>query len=86
MLLIVDDDPKFLETAEQAFTERGGVLFALDAEQARSLMGTVGVGFSAALIDLSLPTVDGFTLIREMRRQLPGSAGYCHQRRAPARA
>ena len=70
MILIVDDDPRFLAAAEQAFNERG-VLFALDAEQARSLMGSVGTNFSAALIDLSLPRVDGFSLIREMRRNYP---------------
>lgn len=71
MLLSVDDDPRFLEAAERALDERGGVLFALNAEQARSLLGKVGDDFSVALVDLALPGVDGFSLIREMHRNYP---------------
>src|SRR5215813_6035348 len=70
MLLIVDDDPRFLAAAEQALDVCGGVLLA-HADQARSLMGTVGKDFFAALIDLFLPGVGGFSLILEMRRDYP---------------
>ena len=34
-------------------------------------MGTVGKDFSTALIDLSLPGVNGFSLVREMSRTYP---------------
>jgi DNA-binding NtrC family response regulator len=71
MLLIVDDDPRFLEAAERALDEQDGVLFALDALQARSLMGMVGEDVSAVLIDLSLPRGCGTSLIREMSRDYP---------------
>jgi CheY-like chemotaxis protein len=71
MLLIVDNDPRFLEFAEQTLDEPGGVLFALNADEAMWLMGKMGLDFSAALIDLSLPGVVGFELIREIRRSYP---------------
>jgi CheY-like chemotaxis protein len=71
MLLIVDGDPRFLEAAERALDERDGVLFALNADHARSLMVAVGPEISAALINLFLPRGDGFSLIREMRREHP---------------
>jgi DNA-binding NtrC family response regulator len=71
MLLIVDADPRFLETAEHTLDERGGVLFALNAEQAKWIMGAVGHEFSAALIDLSLPSGNGPSLVREMHHNYP---------------
>ena len=72
MILIVDDDPRFLEAAERVLDQRGGgVLFALNAEHARSLMGAVGSEFSAALIDVSMPDGEGVSLIREMRHCYP---------------
>jgi CheY-like chemotaxis protein len=52
--------------------DRGrGVFFAGNAAQAKSLMGTLGAGFSVVLIDLDLPGQDGFSLIREMRSSYP---------------
>lgn len=71
MLLIVDDDPAFLETAELLLGPERGVFFAKDAEHAKSLMGSVGAAFSAVLIDLDLPGQDGFSLIQEMRKAFP---------------
>jgi two-component system, response regulator AauR len=72
MLLIVDDDPTFLERAEELLDGVGrGIFFARNAEHARELMGTVGDGFSVVMIDLDLPGQDGFSLIAEMRRRFP---------------
>jgi CheY-like chemotaxis protein len=72
MLLIVDDDPTFLERAEELLHGEGrGIFFARNAEHAKELMGTVGDGFSVVLIDLDLPGQDGFSLISEMRRHFP---------------
>ena len=70
MLLVIDDDPSFLESAESLDGEQG-VLFARDAEHAKALIGVLGRTFSMALIDLDLPGQDGFSLILEMRRMLP---------------
>ncbi|HSP66076.1 MAG TPA: response regulator [Bryobacteraceae bacterium] len=69
MLLIVDDDPKFLQDAERALDAE--VLFARDADQALDLVGNLGAEFSAVLVDLNLPGKDGFSLIIEMRRRFP---------------
>lgn len=71
MIMIVDDDPAFLEEAEKTLDPGKGVFFAGSAEHARSLLSTVGAAFSVVMIDLDLPGVDGFALIREMRRNYP---------------
>jgi len=64
MLLIVDDDPTFLERAEELLLgESRGIFFARNAEHAKELLGTVGDGFSVVMIDLDLPGQDGFSLI-----------------------
>ena len=73
VILIVDDDPLFLEEARTALMAQSdrGVFLARDAKQAWDLVRTVGSGFSVALIDLDLPDVDGFQLIAGMRNKLP---------------
>ena len=71
MILIVDDDPEFLQEAERLLDQRRGVFFAGDADHAKALMGAVGADFSLALIDLDLPNQDGVSLIREFTRQFP---------------
>src|SRR3954468_108022 len=84
MLLIVDDDPTFLEQAEAMLNSGRGVFFARNAQHAKSLMETVGAGFSLVMIDLDLPGQDGFSLIREMHRNFPdlpviAISGVCQQ-------
>ncbi len=71
MLLIVDDDPKFLESAQALLDMGRNIFFAGNAEHAKSLMSSVGMGFSVVMIDLDLPGQDGFALIREMRQHFP---------------
>ena len=72
MLLIVDDDPTFLERAEDQLQGEGrGIFFARNAEHAKELVATIGDGFSVVIIDLDLPGEDGFSLISEMRRRFP---------------
>src|SRR4051794_37346149 len=71
MLLIIDDDPTFLETAERLLSTGRGVFFARDAQHAKELMGSVGAAFSVVLVDLDLPGQDGFSLIQEMRQAFP---------------
>jgi CheY-like chemotaxis protein len=72
MLLIVDDDPRFLQQAERSLDVGRGVYFAREAAQAKELILTVGREFSLALIDLDLPGQDGFSLISELHRNFPG--------------
>jgi CheY-like chemotaxis protein len=71
MVLIVDDDPAFLELARRRLDVGRGVLFAGTAAHARDLMRTVGSEFRVALVDLKLPVEDGFTFIRELHENVP---------------
>jgi DNA-binding NtrC family response regulator len=71
MLLIVDDDPTFLQAAGEALMQPRGVFLARDAKQAKELIGSVGQAFSVALIDLDLPGQDGFSLIAEVCEHCP---------------
>jgi len=71
MLLIIDNDPHFLQEAEQRLESPRGIFFARNAAHAKELMDTVGGAFSAVLIDLDLPGQDGFSLIREMHDHFP---------------
>jgi CheY-like chemotaxis protein len=71
MVLIVDDDPRFLEQAEKLITSDRGVFFALDADHAKDLIRSIGGSLSVALVDLNLPGQDGFSLIRELRQHFP---------------
>jgi CheY-like chemotaxis protein len=71
MILLVDDDPGFLLEAEATLGRNEQVYFAANAEAARALMRSMGRAFSVVLIDLNLPGMNGFELIREMRQQFP---------------
>jgi two-component system cell cycle sensor histidine kinase/response regulator CckA len=71
MILVVDDDPLFLEEVETALAGNERIFAAPDGEAALALAATVGEGLSVALVDLNLPTVDGFSLIVQMRREYP---------------
>src|SRR4051794_2394618 len=84
MLLIVDDNPTFLEQAQVLLDSGRGVFFAANAKHAKSLMGTVGAEFSVVMVDLDLPGQDGFSLIREMHTNFPdlpiiAISGVCQQ-------
>ena len=71
MILLVDDDPVFLESAEQLLDIGRGILLASSAEQARDLMWSVGAEFSVVIVDLDLGGEGGLALIREMARIFP---------------
>ncbi len=71
MILLVDDDPAFLVEAEAILARNEQVYFAANADAARALMRSMGKAFTVAMIDLNLPGMNGFELIREMRRHFP---------------
>jgi CheY-like chemotaxis protein len=71
MLLIVDDDPSFLEQAREVLDAGHGIFLAPNAQRAKDLLDLLGDGLTVALVDLDLPGEDGFTLIREMRSRFP---------------
>ena len=72
MLLLVDDDPRFLEEAECVLDGVEDVIFARNGDQALFLTDCLGSEFSAILIDLNLPGQDGFSLISALRNRFPG--------------
>ena len=71
MILLVDDDPGFLDQAEHLLGPNRGIFFAGNAKDAKALMSSVGAAFTVVMIDLDLPGQDGFSLIAEMRRNFP---------------
>src|SRR4051812_46773416 len=71
MVLLVDDDPRFLKQAQQTLNVGKGVLFAGSGEQAKDLISSVGEAFPVVMVDLDLRGEDGFTLIRELKEHFP---------------
>ncbi len=67
MILLVDDDPNFLEYAHAAFGRQERVYFASNADHAMMLLGYIGADVGIALIDLDLPGMSGFDLISRIR-------------------
>ena len=73
MILIIDDDPDFLQQAEEKLTpvSDGGVFFAGNAKQALKFLNRVGSSVSLILVDLDLPDVNGFDLTVKIRERYP---------------
>ena len=70
MVLLVDDDPDFIESAKTSLCDQPFVLEATTPDQALALVKAIG--FSVALVDLYLgPTDDGFALIQRIHKQHP---------------
>src|SRR5262245_39160560 len=73
MILIVDTDPKFLEEAQVALApiRAHGILFADTGSRAVDLIRKLSKEIAVVLIDLSLPDVNGFDLIRTIHKECP---------------
>ena len=73
MILIVDDDPEFLEEVQVALApiRAHGILFAETGSRAMDLIQRLSTEIAVVLIDLSLPDVNGFDLIRSVHREYP---------------
>jgi CheY-like chemotaxis protein len=70
MILLIDDDPHFRNLAQQ---EAGlqPLIAAAGAFQADKLIGSLGDAISLALVDLDLADIDGFEVIRKLKRDHP---------------
>ncbi len=67
-ILAVDDEPNILEVITQRLEHDGfEVRAALDGETALQLLQSES--FAAALLDIALPGIDGFSVLRELRAQ-----------------
>src|SRR6187399_1975596 len=69
MILIVDDDPNFLETAREALGRDNQVFPASDPAQTYKL--AENLGFAVVLVDLELGGANGFDLIEKMHESFP---------------
>jgi len=70
MILLVDDDTSFLDTAKKALKNHyKDILLANNATEALGLLKAIS--FSLALVDLDLPDSNGFDLILQMREVRP---------------
>ena len=69
MILIVDDDPAFLEKARQILNRDRQVFLTSDSRQAFRL--AQDLGFSVVLVDLGF-NGDGVGLIRILHESVPG--------------
>lgn len=70
MILVVDDDPTFLEKAQKILNRTRQVFLASTAQKAFTL--AQDLGFSVVLVDLDLKGEDGIALIRRIREHVPG--------------
>lgn len=71
-LLLVDDDPLVREVLAESLRERGFVpMQAKDGATALAII-EAGAEFDAMLSDYAMPTMDGVTLISEVRQRRPG--------------
>src|SRR5947209_8424998 len=67
-VLLVDDDPEFLQRVREALeAARMDVRTAPDGEAALEFLSREGAMVQAAIVDLDLPSMSGFDLIREMQ-------------------
>jgi DNA-binding NtrC family response regulator len=66
MILLVDDDPRFLQLSESLLARDELVYFAADAENARLLLALLGRGFTVVLVNVELAESSGLELIRDI--------------------
>ncbi|MEQ1647417.1 MAG: response regulator [Hyphomicrobiaceae bacterium] len=65
-ILIVDDDPIFTATATTCLSGKGRTIVSAD-DGAEALMHLETAIFQLALVDLTMPRIDGFRLIAMLR-------------------
>lgn len=70
MILVVDDDPVFLEKASEILNRDRKVFVAGDSKHAFDL--AKNLGFSVVLVDLDLDREDSLVLIRRIHENFPG--------------
>jgi CheY-like chemotaxis protein len=70
-VLVVDDDPRFLNAAEHMLVEAGYRVFrAANGKQAANLLEKKHSEIDLTIVDLSLPDTNGFELIGAISRRI----------------
>jgi CheY-like chemotaxis protein len=81
-ILVVDDDPQIRKLFGQVLNKAGySVYDACDGLQAKSLIQRIQ--FDLIILDLSMPEMDGFEVLKFARSELPGlkiivASGFLH--------
>jgi CheY-like chemotaxis protein len=68
MILLVDDDPEFLERSFATLNRPERIWYASDADQAMNVVRRAGAALNLGLVDLDLPRTSGFELIRQLKQ------------------
>jgi len=67
LVLVADDDPEFVAELTKILIDRGYlVLGAKDGQAAADLLNKHKLQFSLAIVDVFMPTLGGFELIRRL--------------------
>ena len=76
MVLIVDDNASFVQDAQVALApiRAHGLLFADTGKRALDLLQRFRDEIRIAVVDLNLPDISGFDLIREIHKRWPNLA------------
>lgn len=69
MLVVVDDDPRVLESLENLFESAGYVVRTFPSPEALIMAGVAGI--DCLITDISMPVMDGFELRDRMKKDLP---------------
>jgi len=70
MILLVDDDPGFRSKAQED-VHLQPIVAAAEAGQANKLVASLAEGLCLAMVDLDLPGINGFDLIRDLKKNHP---------------
>jgi CheY-like chemotaxis protein len=71
-LLVVDDDPRILKLFSQILTN-GGYEVRAESSSRKALEALDGANsFDLVVLDLSMPTPDGFDVLKSVRARRPG--------------
>lgn len=72
-VLVVDDEEGIREVVSRILERLGhDVVTAHSAQQALEILGEAGTAFSLAVVDRSMPEMDGVALIQRMEGAWPG--------------
>ena len=71
-VLIIDDEESLLRILNRTLSDTYEVRVARDGEQALRLLGGMEGAFQAVLMDLTMPGMDGATLLKGIRAAQPG--------------
>lgn len=73
-VLLVDDDPRFLETVAEIFTRAGASMTAVTSARL-ALEAFDRERFDVVITDIVMPEINGYSLVRRIRERPPDRGG-----------